>query len=112
MYRSILYWDYSLVANAPGSRRLYQLLAPRPLYQKRVLTSKNTIKKLPIKLVEYSGHYMTALACLDKLKIAWKEYCAAKKDAWSLRKTFLEGEIARKAHDRKVTTEIMVKMLK
>ena len=34
-----------------------------------VLTSKNAIKKLSIKLGEYSGHYLTFLACLDKLKI-------------------------------------------
>ena len=46
-----------------------------------VLTSKNAIKKLSIKLGEYSGHYLTALACLDNLKIAWKEYRAAKKMA-------------------------------
>ena len=46
-----------------------------------VLISKNAIKKLSVKLGEYSGHYLTALACLDKLKIAWKEYCATKKDA-------------------------------
>ena len=53
-----------------------------------------------------------ALACLDKFKIAWKEYQAAKKEAWSLRETFLQDKIARKAHDRNVTTENMVKMLK
>ena len=35
-----------------------------------VLTSKNAIKKLSIKLREYSGHYLTALACLNKLKTA------------------------------------------
>ena len=35
-----------------------------------VLTSKNAIKKLSIKLGEYSGHYLTALACLNKLKNA------------------------------------------
>ena len=49
-----------------------------------VLTSKNVIKKLSIKLGEYSGHYLTSLACLFKLKIAWKEYRAAKKEGWSL----------------------------
>ena len=54
-----------------------------------VLTSKNAIKKLSIKLGEYSGHYLTALACLDKLKLAWKDYRAAKKVAWSLREAFL-----------------------
>ena len=70
-----------------------------------VLTSKNAIKKLSIKLGEYSGQYLTVLACLDKLKIAWKEYRAAKKEAGSLRKAFLEDKIARKAHDRKVTTD-------
>ena len=49
-----------------------------------VLTSKNAIKKLSIKLGEYSGHYLTSLACLDKLKLAWKDYCAAKKVAREL----------------------------
>ena len=44
-----------------------------------VLTSKNAIKKLSIKLDEYSGHYLTSLACLDKLKLAWKDYWATKK---------------------------------
>ena len=34
------------------------------------LISKNIIKKLSIKLSEYSGHYLTSLLCLDKLKIA------------------------------------------
>ena len=54
-----------------------------------VLTSKNAIKKLSIKLDKYSSHYLTTLACLDKLKIAWKDYRAAKKVAWSLCETFL-----------------------
>ena len=44
-----------------------------------VLTSKNAIKKLSIKLGEYSGHYLTSLVCLNKLKLAWKDYWAAKK---------------------------------
>ena len=77
----------------------------------RVLTSKNAIKKLSIKLGEYSGHYLIALACLNKLKKAWKEYRAVKKEDWSLRQTFLEDKIARKAHDKNVTTENMVLML-
>ena len=77
-----------------------------------VLTSKNTIKKLSIKLVEYSGNYLTALACLEKFKIAWKEYRGTKKEAASLRKAFLEDKIARKAHDKKMTSEDMVKMLR
>ena len=64
-------------------------------FKTRVLTSKNTIKKVSIKLVEYSGHYLTALACLDKPKIAWKEYWVAKKEAASFREAFLEGKIAR-----------------
>ena len=54
-----------------------------------VLTSKNAIKKLSIKLGEYSGHYLTSLACLNKLKIAWKDYRATKKVAWELRETFM-----------------------
>ena len=56
------------------------------------------------------GHYLTSLACLDKLKIARKEY--AKKEVGSLCEAFTEDKIARKVHDRKVTTENMVKMLK
>ena len=39
-----------------------------------VLISKNAIKKLSIKLRENSGHYLKFLACLEKFKIAWKEY--------------------------------------
>ena len=39
-----------------------------------IVISKNATKRLSIKLSEYSEHYLTALACLDKLKIAWKEY--------------------------------------
>ena len=76
-----------------------------------VLTSKNTVDKLSIKLGEYSGNYLMALACLEKLKIARKEYRVAKKEAASLRKAFLEGQIARKAHNKKLTSEDMVKML-
>ena len=80
--------------------------------KKGLLTSMNTIKKLSIKLVAYLGNYLTALACLEKLKLAWKEYRGAKKEVASLRKTFLEDQIARKAHDEKMTSEDMVKMLR
>ena len=76
-----------------------------------VLTSKQAPTKLSIKIGEYSGQYLTTLAALDKLKIAWKEYRAAKKEAWELRKSFLEEKIARKAHDRDVSLETMVKMM-
>ena len=79
---------------------------------KRVFTSKNAIKKLFIKLEEYLGHYLTSFACLDNLKIDWKEYQAAKKEAWVLQKTIMEDKIVRKAHDRNVTTKNMVKMMK
>ena len=57
-----------------------------------VLTSKNAIKKLSIKLDEYSGNYLTAIACVDKLKIAWKEYQDAKKEAAALRRAVLKGK--------------------
>ena len=76
-----------------------------------VLTSKQALKRLSIKIGEYSGHYLTTLACLDRLKLAWKEYRAAKKEAWMLRKSFVEDKIARKAHDSNVTTETMKKMM-
>ena len=76
-----------------------------------VLTSKNAIKKLSIKLGEYSGNYLTALAYLEKLKIACKEYRGAKKEAVSLREAFLEDKIARNAHNRKLTSGDMVKIL-
>ena len=71
-----------------------------------VLTSKNAIKKLSIKLGEYSGYYLAVLACLDKLKIAWKEYRATKKVAWSLHENFLEDKIAKKAHNAAVRPTI------
>ena len=61
-----------------------------------VLTSKNAIKKLYIKIGEYPGQYLTSLVCLEKLKIAWNEYLVAKKEVWALRKSFLEDKIARK----------------
>ena len=77
-----------------------------------VLTSKNAIKKLSIKLGEYSRNYLTALACLEKLKNAWKEYQGAKKEVASLRRASLEDEIARKARDKKMSSEDMVKMLR
>ena len=76
------------------------------------LTSKNANKTLSIKLGKYYGNYLTALACCEKLKIAWKEYRGAKKEAASLREAFLIDKIARKAHNRKVTSEDMVKMLR
>ena len=75
----------------------------------RVLTSKKAFKKNKIR--EYSGQYVTTLAALDNLKIAWKEYQVAKKEAAALQKTFLEDEIARKAQDRDVSKENMVKMM-
>ena len=101
-------WSPTLQVNFDRKDYWYQVFCIKT----GVLTNKNAIKKLSIKLGEYSGHYLTALACLDKLKIAWKKYQAAKKEAWSLRETFLQDKIARKAHDRKVTTESMVTMLK
>ena len=76
-----------------------------------VLTSKNTIKRLLIKLGEYSGHYLNAAEALKKLKDAWKEYSAAKKIAHVLRKTCQEEIIVRKAIDRKVTIEQLTKMM-
>ena len=39
-----------------------------------ILMSNNAIKKLLIKLGEYSGNYLMALTCLEKLKIVWKGY--------------------------------------
>ena len=51
-----------------------------------VITSKNAIKKLSIKLGEYSGQYLSAPEALKKLKGTWKEYRAAKKTASALRK--------------------------
>ena len=62
-------------------------------------------------MVEYSVNYLTAIACVEKLKIAWKEYQAAKKEAAALRRAFLEDQIARKAHDKRISSEDMVKML-
>ena len=53
-----------------------------------------------------------AIACIDKFKIAWKEYQVAKKDAAALRSAFLENQIARKAYNTKITSEDMVKMLR
>ena len=53
------------------------------------LTSKQALEKLSFKISEYSGQYLTTLAALDKLKVAWKEYRTAKKEAWELRKSFL-----------------------
>ena len=75
------------------------------------VTCKQALKKLSIKIDEYSGQYLTTLAALDKLKIAWKEYCAAKKEAWGLRKSFLEDKIARKAHHWAESSETMLKMM-
>ena len=77
-----------------------------------VLTSKNAIKKLSIKFGEYSGNYLTTVACIDKLKSAWKEYQVAKKDAAALRSAFLEDQIARKAHHKRMSSEDMIKMLR
>ena len=58
-----------------------------------VLTTINTIKKLPTKLGEYSRQYLSAATALQKLKGARKEYRAAKKIAIALRKTFQEALI-------------------
>ena len=101
-----------MVANTAGLLQSYRLLALCSLYKSRGPDKQNAIEKLSIKLGEYSGHYSTSLTCLDKLKIVWKEYQAAKKEAWSLQETFLEDKIARKAHNINVITENMVKMPK
>ena len=70
-----------------------------------VLSSKNAIKKLSIKLGEYSGQYLSAEVALQKLKGASKEYRAAKKVASELRRTFQEELMTRKAIDQKVPPE-------
>ena len=77
-----------------------------------VLTSKNVIKRLSIRLGEYSENYLTTVACIDKLKIAWKEYQVAKKDAAALRSAFIEDQIAKKAHHKRMSSEAMIKMLR
>ena len=53
-----------------------------------------------------------ALACLEKLKIAWKEYQCAKKEVASLRRAFLEDQVARKALDKKMSSEDIIMMLR
>lgn len=73
----------------------------------RVLTSK----KLSIKIGEYSRYYVTSLVVLERLKIAWKEYQAAKKEVASLCKTLIEEKIAWKAQDCNVSLENIVKMM-
>ena len=77
-----------------------------------VLTSKNDIKRLSIKLGECLGQYLTALVYPDKLKIVWKEYGVAKKEIWVLWKSFPDDKIARKSHDRNMTMENMGKIMK
>ena len=76
-----------------------------------VLTSKNAIKRLSIKIGEYSGQFLNAAEALAKLKCAWKEYWAAKKIANALRLTYQEELMSRKAADRKVTTEQLTKIM-
>ena len=67
---------------------------------------------MSIKLGEYSGHYLSTVAVIEKLKIAWKEYQVAKKKAAALRKEFIEGLIAMKAYHKKMSSEDMIKMLR
>ena len=76
-----------------------------------VLTSKNAIKKLSIKLGKYSSQYLSAAAALKKLKGAWKEYRAAKKIASDPRKTFQEELMAQKAIDCQVPPELLQKRM-
>ena len=77
-----------------------------------MLTSKNAIKRLSIKLGEYSGNYITTVACINKLKIAWNEYNVTKKEAAALRQAFIEDLIARKAHQKGMLSKAMIKMLR
>ena len=74
-------------------------------------SSKNAIKKLSIKLGEYSWQYLSVAAALKKLKGAWKECCATKKIASDLKKTFLEELIARKAFDQHMPLELLQTMI-
>ena len=78
----------------------------------RVLTSKNVIKRLSIKLGEYSGNNLTTIACIDKLKIAWKEHQVAKKDTAALRRAFVADLIARKAYHKTMSSKDLIKMLR
>ena len=77
-----------------------------------VLTSKNVIKRVSIKLGEYSGNYLTTVVCIDKLKIEWKEYQVVKKDAAALRSAFLKDQNTRKAHHKRMSSEDMIKLLR
>ena len=76
-------------------------------YQKKegVHTSKNAIKKLSIKLAEFSGQYLSADEALENLKATWKEYWAAKKVASELNETFQEEPMTRDAIDHKIPPE-------
>ena len=76
-----------------------------------VLTSKNQIKQLSIKLGEYAGHYLSTVACIDKLKIALKEYQVAKKNAAALQRAFIEDLIVRKPYYKKMSSEDMIEMV-
>ena len=75
-----------------------------------MLTSKNAIKKLSIKLGKYYGQWISTTEALKKLKGAWKESRAAKKIANTLRKAFQEELIAKKAIDLKNTPDQLQKM--
>ena len=88
IFGPVLQWLHSMVANNTSSLWSNWSLASCPSYKTGVLTSKNAINKLCIKLGEYLGQYLTSLVCLAKLKIAWKKYRVAKKEAWALQRYF------------------------
>ena len=66
---------------------------------------------MSIKLGEYSGNYLTTVTCIDKRKIAWKEYQVTKEGVAALQTAFLEDQITRKAHHKRMSSEDMIKML-
>jgi hypothetical protein len=64
-----------------------------------VLTSRTAIKRLSIKIGEYSGYYLSTAEAIVKLKEAIQAYKAAKKEAFKMRVGFNDTLVQAVAKD-------------
>ena len=106
-YNGTTPWSPELQQHRDRIKYLYRILRMKT----NILTSQTIIKRLSIKLGEYSGQYLTAAEAIVQLKKVWKDYKTAKKTAHIMRTGFQESHVKRLAKDRKISQPAMKSMM-
>lgn len=106
-YTSTTPWSPELQQHRNQIEYWYRTLCTKT----NVLTSHTIIKRLSIKLGEYSGQYLTAAEAIVQLKKAWKDCKAAKTTVHTMRPGFQESYIKQLAKDRNVSQASMKSMM-